>query len=552
MQCLRFAPALLAAAIAALPPPPAAAADWLQFGYDAAHSGFNPADRGDPTAAGNTILWHYALPGRADVAPVYLGNVATPVGQKNLLFIVAVDGTLLALDADSSNLHIVWSRQPAGAAGTKNGAAAAIDPNRQYVYAFGLDGKVHKYNVGDGGEVLDGGWPQVSTLKPDQEKGASDLAIATAQNGHTYLYAVTSGHADDASDFQGHVTAIDLGSGAQAVFNAQCSDLAMHFVAWGTVSGPGKNDCQRIGSGNSGMWSRAGAVYDAALDRLFITTGNGLFDPFDAAGNGMDWGDSVVALHADASGAGAGMPLDSYTPPTYGSDDPKMGLQGYDVDLGATAIAIVPAPAGTAAAWQHLGVQGGKDGCVRLLNLADLSGQGGPGHVGGELQFQDFPGGSHCTSGLDMPEIKTQPAVWVNPDDGASWVYVATDYDGLAAYKVVLDGAGKPSLAMQWTGHSSTSPIVANGYLYQADTHLWASDAVTGANATADASAWSTVYADPHWQSPILVNGHIYLIDGNSATQSSSLWVYQLDGTFRDGFDKVDARAPGTGAGPSR
>jgi hypothetical protein len=67
---------------------------------------------------------------------------------------------------------------------------------------------------------------------------------------------------------------------------------------------------------------------------------------------------------------------------------------------------------------------------------------------------------------------------------------------------------------------------------------------VTGANATADASAWSTVYADPHWQSPILVNGRIYLIDGNSSSNGSSLWVYQLDGTFRDGFDRIDASAP--------
>jgi hypothetical protein len=516
---------------------PAHATDWLQFGFDAAHSGFNRAERGYPTASGNRVAWHYSLGKTVDTAPVYLAGVATPAGTKNLLFGVATDGTLLAIDAASPSLNIVWSKKPVGT-GIKTTGAAAIDPNRQYVYAFALDGKIHKYHVGDGSEVLGGGWPQVSTLKPDQEKGSSSLAIATAQNGHTYLYSVTSGYVDDANDFQGHLTAIDLGAGTQAVFNAQCSNLAFHFVAWGTVSGAGQDDCQRIGSGNSGIWARAGATYDAGTNRVFITTGNGLFDPLGTQGNGMDWGDSVLALHPDGTGSGAGLPVDSYTPPTYGSDDPKSGMQGYDVDLGSTAIAIVPAPPGTAAAWQHVGVQGGKDGCVRLLNLANLSGQGRPAQIGGEVQAQDFPGGVNCATGLDTPQIKTQPAVWVNPADGASWVYIATDYDGMTAYKVVLDGSGKPSLVQQWMGHSGVSPVIANGIVYYySEVHLYAYVATSGASAVADNSTWATTtLTDAHAQSPIVVDGRVYVIDGFPPA-ASELWVYELDGAFRGGFE---------------
>lgn len=529
--------ALAAGALLSVSAPPALATDWLQFGFDTAHSGFNRAERGYPTADGNRVARHYSLGKAVDAAPVYLAGVATPAGTRNLLFLVALDGTLLALDAGAESLSIVWSKQPAGT-GIRTNGAAAIDPNRQYVYAYALDGKVHKYHVGDGSEVLSGGWPQLSTLKPDQEKGSSGLAIATAQNGHTYLYSVTSGFVDDANDFQGHLTAIDLGSGAQTVFNAQCSDLAFHFVGFGATSGAGKNDCQRIGGGNSGIWARAGAVYDAGTDRLFITTGNGPFDPLNFQGNGMDWGDSVLALHADGSGSGAGLPRDSYTPSTHGTDDPPSGMQGYDVDLGSTAIAIVPARAGTAAAWQHVGVQGGKDGCVRLLNLANLSGQGRPAQVGGELQAQDFPGGSNCATGLDTPQIKTQPAVWVDPADGSSWVYIATDYNGLAAYKVVLDGAGKPSLAQQWTGHGGTSPVVANGSVYyHSEAHLFAYGATTGASAVADNSAWATATLnDAHAQSAIVVDGRVYVIDGFPPAVSQ-LWVYELDGAFRSGFD---------------
>jgi hypothetical protein len=376
-------------------------------------------------------------------------------------------------------------------------------------------------------------------LKPDQEKGAAGLAIATAHSGTSYLYSVVSGYVDDSSDYQGHITAIDLGTGAQAVFNAQCSNLTIHFVANGITSGAGQNDCMRIGGGNSGIWGRPGSLYDAGTNRVFITTGNGDFDPANVKGHGMDWGDSVLALNPDGSGAGGGLPLDSYTPTTYGSDSPQVGLEGYDADLGAVTLALIPAPPGTAAAYLHLAVQGGKDGCLRLLNLENLSGAGGPAHVGGELQAINFPGGVNCATGQDGPEIKSQPAVWVNPADQSTWLYVATEFAGMAAYKIVLDGSGKPSLSLKWTGYNATSPIVANGVVYfTSDARLYAYDAISGESMVADSSTWATtIFNDTHWQSPIIVNGRIYVVDGVSPTAESQLWVYELDGVFSGKFE---------------
>ena len=519
----------------------ARATDWLQFGYDVAHSGFNRAERGYPTQTGNRILYHYTLPsgaGLVDAAPVYLGDVSTASGKRNVLFLVSKNGTLLALDADSSTLNVLWSKRPLGAGLVTNGAAA-VGPDLLHVYAYGLDGKVHKYQVGDGSEVVGNGWPQVSSLKPEHEKGAAGLGIATAQNGTSYLYSVVSGYIDDTNDYQGHITAIDLGTGAQTVFNAQCSDLTIHFVANGTVSGDAQNDCMRIGGGNSGIWGRPGSVYDAGTDRMFITTGNGNFDPANTKGFGRDWGDSVLALNPNGTGAGGGMPVDSYTPTTYGSDIPQVGLQGYDADLGAETIALMPAPPGTGAGYLHLGVQTGKDGCVRLLNLANLSGQGAAAQVGGEIQAINFPGGVNCATGQDGPEIKSQPAVWVNPADQSTWIYVATEFAGMAAYKIVLDGSGKPSLSMKWTAYNGTSPIIANGVVYvTSDARLFAYDAVTGTDLVSDSSEWATTFFnDTHWQSPIVVNGRIYVVDGVSPTAESQLWVYELDGVFNGKFD---------------
>lgn len=500
------------------------ATDWLQFGIDPAHSSFNAAERGYSTANGNRLLFAATLPATIDAAPVFAANVPTALGPRDLLFAVTKDGSLLALDArDGATL---WAARPAGL-GTLTTGSPAVDPARAHVYAYGLDGKVHKYTIADGTETIDAAWPQIATLKPDIEKNASALTIATAANGSTHLYAVSNSYYD-VGDFQGHLTAIDLGSGMQNVFNAQCSDLNMHFVANGVTSGGGQNDCALIPSprpgqtAGSGIWGRSGAVYDASTDRVYFATGNGLFDPSNAQGNGRDWGDSVLALNADGSGSfSQGMPVDSYTPATY------VNLLANDADLGSTSPAILPAPSGSSVA--HLAMQGGKDGCVRLLDLDKLGGDIGAGHVGGELQAINLPGTvNHCHDGGNLGTFKAQAAVWVNPRDASTWVFVG-HAAGVVAYRVEIDGEGEtPSLEAQWSSNNpGTSPVVANGTLYYvASGAIHALDAATGNPIWTD----NTIGAI-HWQSPIVVNGRLYVFD-----ESGFLWTFQLDGIFRGAF----------------
>ena len=130
-------------------------------------------------------------------------------------------------------------------------------------------------------------------------------------------------------------------------------------------------------SARNAIWSRPGVIYDAGTNRIFMGTGNGTY-----SGNagGHTWSESVIALSADGSGgtgANAGKPVDSYTATNF------QALDNADADLGSTAPAILPVPASSVV--QHLAVQGGKDAKVRLINLANMSGQGGPGHTGGEI-----------------------------------------------------------------------------------------------------------------------------------------------------------------------
>ena len=500
----------------------AAAADWPQFGYDEAHSGYNRAENGYSTATGNALLYHYNLPTAADSAPVFLSGVSTASGTKDLLFVVTKNGTLLALDAGATTAAaaVLWSKKPTGS-GTLTTGSPAVDPNRQYVYAYGLDGNVHKYAVADGTEVTTtcaansyNCWPERSTLKPNVEKGASALATAVTGSG-TFLYSVMDGYIGDGGDYQGHITTINLGSGAQTVFNTLCSDKTIHFDASGTST-----DCSSV---RNGIWGRPGAIYDAGTQRVFIATGNGPYAP--ASHN---WGDSVLALNVDGNGA-SGNPVDSYTPSTF------QNLENTDADLGSNSLAIVPAPA--ASTLTHLGVIAGKDDCVRLIRLDDMSGSGAPGHTGGSLQSQrldtnvsatncDDTSTSGGADGGGSGEIRAQPAVLVNPADASTWVYISNRGGTLVAYKVTVTG-GLPALTQQWTAAAGTSPLVANGTVYYfSGSSVFARDAVNGA------VIWqSAATGGFHWQSPILVNGRIYVIDN-----TSQLWTYQLDGIFKNGF----------------
>jgi|GEM_PF-1116240 outer membrane protein assembly factor BamB len=495
MSTLALTLTLAQLVIAAGSQTPTTGVDWLQFGFDSRHSGNNPQETIISVNNVSSLqkLYQITLPSVADGAPVYLSQVNTPGGVQDLLFVTTLDGHLIALNAQTG--AVVWSKQnPAGSCTIGGGttpcfspSSPAIDPNRQYIYAYGLEGRIHKYNVGDGSEVVTGGWPQISTLKPIYEKASSNLSIATVASGTSYLYMTHAGY-NDAGDYQGHITAINLSDNTQKVFNALCSNQAVHFITGGSPN------CPEV---QAGIWARPAVVYDPDTQKVYATSSNGQFDPANHY-----WGNTVMALNPDGTGAN-GDPLDTFTPTNYQT------LDTNDWDLGSTAPAILP-PAG--GKYPHLSVQGGKEGILYLLNMDNLSNANvpGPGIVGGEVFSMTVP---------QTNQVLPQPAVWVNPNDNATWVFVATRV-GLSGLKLTIDGQGNPRLVTQWvdTSQGTTSPIIANGILYFAATNssplgnFGARDPITGNVLWSD----STWIGPIHWQSPILVNGVLYITDRNS------------------------------------
>jgi hypothetical protein len=484
----------------------ASATDWPQWGFEPAHSANNTAETTVSAANVADLEQKYAvsLTGRVNAAPVYAHGIATPSGTKNLLFVTAQSGRISAIDAADGS--VAWTMTTPGGH-TPIESSPAIDPNRQYVYSYGADGKVHKYAIGDGTESTTGGWPVTVTLKPGVEKGASALATAVV-DGVARLYAVTNGYVGDGGDYQGHLVTIDLATGTSRVFNSMCS-MTTTLIPSGGCDSP-----------QSGIWGRPGAVYDAGTGRVYITTSNG---EFNASTGGTNWGDTVLALNPDGTGAGGGMPLDSHTPTNYAQ------LDNQDIDLGSASLSILPAPAGSTVA--HIGVQTGKDSKLHLIDLDDMSGTGAPGGVGGEIELIDVP--------ISEFWMKTQSVVWVDTHgDGAAWVYVGNG-SGISGLKLTLTGSNVPHLQPTWQQNSnSTSAIIANDVLYHAGscsggTCLLARNPKTGA------VLWtSPAIGSLKWGSPILVDGALYMINYAS---TAKLYKFALpvstDIIFEDGFD---------------
>jgi len=456
----------------------ASTVDWVRFNYDPAHSGSVPATQtlSAATVGGLRQLWRIQLGGVADSAPVYLhGLVFADQSQHDVLYVTTRDGTLIALDAATG--HALWSVHTVGPEWTT--ASPAADLSRRSVYFYGLDGFVHKVGAIDGKEIKTGGWPVRITPIPAREKGSAPLSVVNGR-----LYAATSTYAPEVPPNQGHLVVIDLGNASTHVFNTVCSNIK-HLLA--------PNECAASGGG---IWARGSAVVDPVSGNVFVSTSNG---PYDGV---VNWGDSVLELSADGTRL-----LDSYTPVNQAE------LDDANWDLGSTAPALLPQFPGSKT--PYLLVQGGKDGVLRLLNRQNLSSKAGPGYVGGELQLIAQPG---CA-------MFTQPAVWQESAQGATWVFTA-DTCGLTSYQVVTDQHGNTRLRQAWhLPVVTTSPLLAGGVLFAASKGaLLALDPRTGQQlwSSAQPSAAGPLGAI-HWESPIIVGGKVYVSDESGAVLAFGL-----------------------------
>jgi PQQ-like domain len=412
------------------------------------------------TASNVTTLARVSIdvPGTVDSSPIFAGG----------RFVVTTSyGRTIALNRAGD---LLWTYTPPGIDGWEGSAqitnaSPAADPDGRHVYAVSPDGVVHKLQLSDGREVATaGGWPVTVTLDPTHEK------LGTALNVSGSLVLVTTGgYIGDAPPYQGHVVAIDRRTGeTRHVWNALCSDR------------DGLLKPSTCADSDAAIWARAGAVVEPATGLILVATGNGPYDGTTA------WGDSVLRLSPDA-----GELIGSWTPPNQAE------LESGDVDLGSTAPALVDGAGG-----RLYGVQGGKDGLLRLIDIERMA----------VVQTLVDPG---------------ETAMFTAPAVRGREVYVATGA-GTAAYR--LTGRGSPRLLTTWVNDTpGTSPVLAAGLLYVYD------PSGGGINVYRPSSPrpLTTLPAGVgHWQSPVAIGGCVLVGEGsaNDYETSGRLSLYCLPG----------------------
>lgn len=441
-------------------------------------------------------LWTRSISPNADSNPAYAPHIGLRNGKtRALLFVVAGNNgdncnpsnpvpraTTYALDAGTG--AVIWSRATSGP--SRCTTAGPVVSGR-WVYSPGLDGKLHRYNTSSGAETVGHGWPVIITLMPDIEKTA---ATPTIKNG--YLYITTSGFIGDAGHYQGHLVTINLSTGKSQVFNSLCSNIRRLLAA----SSSKKNYCA---SEKSGLFGRGQGVVDPITHDVYVVSGNG---PWNGHTN---WGDTVMKL--DPSGSKL---LDAFTPTN------QKQLESTDADLGSTGPAILPTVHVGGHAY-HLLVQGGKgaacDSCsgvaIRLLNRDNLSGKGGPGHLGGDLNDTQSPCGN---------EVLTAPAMWKSPQ-GAIWVYYANDC-GLAGYRLTGSSLKTFALARSWNvGTGGTTPVVHSGVVYVARGGHVAGYSTAQHNQVLDISG----IGDIHWEYPLVTGNRLFISDQSGSVSAFSI-----------------------------
>jgi hypothetical protein len=457
------------AGVAAIPTPAVTAAhrllDWPEFGLDPQRSDSSERATGIIAAnVGRLRRITVSVGGTVDSSPIYLHGAAIAGGTRNVTIVTTTYGKTVAIDADAG--RVLWTFTPAGYHGWAGSpqittTSPIADPGRLFVYAASPNGLIHKLSIADGSEIRSGSWPASVTRDASREKLAAALNIDGPD-----VVATTGGYYGDAPPYQGHVVLIDRSSGRRrGIFNTLCADRRELLQP---------SSC---GASDSAIWARGGAVIEPGGGRILISTGNG---PWNGTTN---FGESVLELTYP------GLRLvQSFTPIN------QSGLSASDTDLGSSAPALLGGDRVAIA---------GKDGVLRVLALSRLDGHapaGGVGRrhrLGGEAQRLGIPGGG---------QLLTAPAVWRRA--GVTTMFLA-DENGTAAY--VLRG-GRLFQAWQ-NGKPGTSPVMAGGLLYVYEPSGGGIYVYRPGSPQPIAKLGGEA---GHWNSPIVVDGHVVEPEGNA------------------------------------
>ncbi|MEO9177013.1 MAG: hypothetical protein ABI317_15985, partial [Gaiellales bacterium] len=300
--------ALLVAALAAVLAlaPVAQSADWATWGNSPARTGRATSSLLNARNASHLKkAWTTPLGAVVDGQPLYVSNVQTAGGLRNLYLVATEAGSVLALDArngavvwraELGSIHLGCPQLPGGTYGATG--AMTYDASQGTLYAASTN-QLWALDVRTG--VPETGWPVTLPFNPNQ----LHVWCALAQLGSN-VYVPTASYCDH-PPYKGGLIRVDL-----------TTHLA---TAWYPVPVPGDN-------GGGSVWGWGGAAIDPTTGDVWAATGNAIVSPGVASDN-VDDADALVELSSDLT-------------QTLAADQPPNIPATGDYDFGATPLLFRP------------------------------------------------------------------------------------------------------------------------------------------------------------------------------------------------------------------
>jgi hypothetical protein len=443
-------------------------------------------------------LYSYPMDGYVAAQPLYVPGVAIPgIGVRNVLYVATMHDSVYALDADRNGPPL-WQ-------------ASFLDPaNGVTTVPIAEQGCPNVTRFTEGGilatPVIDTTANAIYfTVKTKEVAGSStnyvfrlhalDLTTGAEKAGSPVLISSTALGPFSPKQYQqrpglaisnGNVIVAFGSNGCD--FNAQGWVFAFDAT---TLEQQAVFQTQPNQPYGASVWQ---AGFGLAVDDdgfIYFSTANGTFD---ANLGGPNYGDSIIKLRLNRAGFSV---RDYFTP------FDQQAMQLNDLDLGSGGVVVLPdQPAPHA----HLLVTAGKGGTIYLLDRDNLGGYNG---VDDSQIVQSIPGA--------LDEVHGGPIFWNNT------LYYAAEHDALKAFSF-SNGLFSPTPVLHtplayW--NLGTPVISANG---NTNGILWtARNPATPTLAAFDAAIMKELYNTqqnaardqlgpiPHFVSPVVVNGRVYM-----------------------------------------
>ena len=294
-------------------------------------------------------------PGYVYAEPLYVANLIMNDGKvHNVVFVATESDWVYAYDADNSSCQQLWKSSMLGAGettvlATDTGTSTdltpeigitstpVIDIQHGIIYVCAKSKapgtyfhRLHALSLATGADVV----PPVEITAPNFVP-LFHLQRPALLLSSGMVYVGFGSHGDE-NTYQGWLMGYDAAT------------LTQKF-AWSSTD-------PTSGNNQGAIWQSGGGPSADAAGNVYVETANG---DFNVNSGGTNYSDSVVKLST------AGAPLDYFTP----FNESALSLD--DVDLGSTAVILLPDSVGSAA-HPHLMVAAGKPGLLYLMDQTNL------------------------------------------------------------------------------------------------------------------------------------------------------------------------------------